>query len=313
MKKGNKIPIEPGVICRSKELFGSMVWIKLPKEHKSMFKPAFSELERIEHEFSRFISNSQLFYLNQNLGKWQSASDELLSLVLRAEEFYKLTYGRFDITVKEYLDELGYDENYSFRPKSKQSLLQSAFRHIFRQPFSRPIVDLQKGKIFLRKPIDFGGLGKGYAIDRIAWLFEKSKISHYCINAGGDIYAKRDSSFHPWIILLEHPDDEESAIGQLELDGLAIAGSAPNRRKWGENGTLHHLIDARTGKPAIGVKAVFVLAKTAIEADAYSTAIFTCGFEGGIALSRRLPIELISISAENKLYISPGFPAKLFG
>ena len=308
-------PIEAGMVSRSQEALGSLVQLKLPKGRESLFSPCFAELERIEAAYSRFRPDSELSRLNRRLGEWQPASDELLAIVARAEEFRSLTAGHFDIALKEALEELGYDENYSFQPKPHRFSLGSLphpFSAILSSVSPRLQLDAGHNKIMLHKPIEFGGLGKGYALDRVASLLEGSGVSRYCINAGGDIYAKRGSEGAPWKILLEHPDDEERAIGQIELDGLALAGSAPNRRKWGKDGQMHHLLNARTGKPAQGMKAIFVLAKTGIEADAYSTALFTSGFEEGIALSKRLPVEMLSISGEGRMYQSPGFDAEIF-
>lgn len=63
---------------------------------------------------------------------------------------------------------------------------------------------------------------------------------------------------------------------------------------------------------AIGNKAIFIVAKTGIEADAYATAIFCAGFEEGIALSQKLPVQVLLVSSKNRMYQSPGFGAKLF-
>ncbi len=331
------------LIARSQEVLGSLVEIKLPAPHAALFPACFRELERIERAFSRFLDDSELARINSHPGVWQRASDEFLSLVERAEEFHSGTDGHFDIALKSVLDELGYDKNYSFKPKIKASERASEYprANVPSAAFPRPLIERAAGRILLYSQIEFGGLGKGYALDSVAVLLERSGVSHYYVNAGGDIYAKRgekkkqeqpramsdlapndpasinppasepgdDLDFPPWIVLLEHPDDPSRAIGQIELDGRAIAASAPNRRKWGPH---HHLINAKTGLPAQGTKAIFVLARTGIEADAYATALFTAGFEEGIRLSKDLPVEILSISSEDKMYKSKGFKAELY-
>jgi FAD:protein FMN transferase len=294
----------------TRKLLGTVVEIKAPVRHSPLFPICFSEIERIEKAYSRFLDSSELSHLNANLGKWRPASDEMLGLLLKAGEFRKRTSASFDITVKETLDALGYDKDYSFKPngaKKKNSLLHFVAGAIS----GNVVVDAREKRVMLHKQIDFGGFGKGYALDCVAKLLDANGCGHYYINAGGDIFAKRGEGMPPWEILLEHPDDSERAIGKIEIDNCSIAGSAPNRRKWG-NG-LHHLINAKTGKPATGVKAIFVVAKTGMEADAYSTAIFTSGFEEGIELSKKLPVQILMVSSENKMYQSPGFNAELFG
>lgn len=291
--------------AQSVEALGSVIEIKLPKGHASLLPSCFGELKRIESAFSRFLPSSELSRLNANIGIWQGASGEFLFLAGKAEEFHEKTGGYFDASMKSALDATGYDADYSFKEKN-------AAPEIAIPPGSPAfVIDSKNKKILLSRQIEFGGFGKGYAQDVVARLLEKNGVHHYCINAGGDIYAKKGRGEEPWIILLEHPDNHENAIGKIELDGKSIAGSAPNRRKWG-NGKFHHLINAKTRMPATGAKAIFAIAKTGMEADAYSTAIFTAGFEEGIELSKQLPVEILFISCNDKIYQSPGFGAEIF-
>lgn len=296
------------IAAEAKQVLGTAVEIKLPSRHSSFFPLCFSELTRIEKAYSRFLPDSGLSVLNSKLGKWQDAGEELLFLAEKAEEFRANTDGQFDISLKETLENMGYDPQYSFKPKIGKAGIVSALLRLL--PAVK--IDRAKGRVLLNRQIEFGGLGKGYALDCVAKILEGNGVRHYYINAGGDIYAKREEGAPPWEILLEHPDDPERAIGKIALDGKSVAGSAPNRRRWG-NGEFHHLINAKTGKPAQGVKCIFVIAGTGIEADAYATALFTAGFERGIELSRNLPVEILVVSEKNKMYQSKGFGAELFG
>ena len=295
------------IAAKSGQALGTTVEIKLPSRHSSFFPLCFSELTRIENAYSRFLPDSELSRLNSKMGIWQDASEELLSLVGKAEEFRGNTDGHFDISLKSVLDHMGYDAEYSFKPKKDKRGIADALSRLL--PVAR--MDRAKGRILLRRQIEFGGLGKGYALDRVAALLEGKGVKHYYINAGGDVYAKQGEGEAPWEIILEHPDDSERAMGKVSLDGKSIAGSAPNRRSWG-NGEFHHLINAKTGKPAQGVKCIFVIAKTGIEADAYATALFTAGFENGIELSKKLPVEILAVSSKGKMYESSGFGAEIF-
>lgn len=292
---------------QSAQLLGTKVEIQLPKQHASLFSECFLEMGRIERAYSRFLPGSELSRLNSHLGRWQDASCEFISLLSQAEDFRKETGGNFDITIKAALDSLGYDANYSFvpRPKAGPGLLGLA-----RGLAGSIQLDRKRGMVLLNREIDFGGFGKGFALDKVRCLIEAHGVSHYYVNAGGDIFARRGEGEAPWEILLEHPDDVSVAIGKIPIDNCSIAASAPNRRKWGD---FHHLLDARTGKPATGVKAVFAIAKSGIAADAYATALFTAGFEQGIALSGKLPVEVLIISSQGKMFRSKGFKAEMFG
>jgi FAD:protein FMN transferase len=296
------------IASRKEQVLGTEVEIKLPKENADLFPLCFSELERIERTYSRFLEISELSKLNSNLGVWQDASKELLWIVAKAEEFRKKTDGNFDITLKVALEKLGYDKDYSFENKTAR---ESDPKERY-DPSIPPIqIDQKRNRILLFKEIDFGGLGKGFALDQVAKLLDEQGVFHYCINAGGDIYAKKCNGEPAWRIILEHPDDSAKAIGTIEVDGQSLAASAPNKRKWGKEG-LHHLLNAKTGLPANEAKAIFVLASSGIEADAYATALFTAGFENGIEIAQSLPIEILMASKHNKMFLSKGFNAQIF-
>lgn len=287
-------------------MLGSKIEITLPACHSFLFPACFDELARIEQAYSRFITTSELSALNSNLGKWQDASEEMVFLLRQGELFREQTEGNFDLTIKSALDKLGYDKDYSFRLKNgRGNATQNA-------PGGNILIDEKNLKVLMHRQIDFGGFGKGYAADRAAQLLDLHGAQHYCINAGGDIFARRGRGAEPWEILLEHPDDPSRAIGKIAIDGEAVAGSAPNRRKWGGKGQHHHLINPKTRKPAMESKAIFALAKTGVEADAYATAIFCAGFEQGILLSQKLPVQVLSVSPKGKMHQSAGFKAEIF-
>lgn len=289
------------IVSRSEEVLGTVVEIKLPVTSSPLFPFLFNHLSEIEKRFSRFISTSELCKLNANLDVWQVASREYIYLLKKSKEFNLKTDGNFDVTLKSTLDALGYDKDYSF--KTKPIATHSAVEKDFE-------IDEKNGKVRLYKEVDFGGIGKGYALDVLARILFEESVEHYYINAGGDIIAKKGKDKEPWVIILEHPDDSSMALGTVEIDGCSIAASSGNKRKWGDG--LHHLINAKTKRPAMEVKAIFVVCPSGMEADVYATSIFCAGFKEGIELSKKLPVEILLISSENKMYRSKGFKAQLF-
>lgn len=293
------------IVSQTREQLGSVIEIKLQKQHFNFFNLCFEEIERIEKTYSRFIDSSLLMKMNKNLNKWQNAPEEYIKIIEYALEFNKKTQGYFDITLKSSLENIGYDKEYSFKPKEVKNNFYEKIKGKFLEPV---LIDKEKKRVLLRKEIEFGGLGKGYALDCVSKILESKGVDCYYINGGGDIYAKQGSG-EPWTILLEHPDDFEKVIGKLDLDGKSLACSAPNRRRWGK---YHHLINSKTKKPENSVKSIFVLADTAVEADAYATALFTSGFENARKIYQELPVEVLIISNENKVFKSEGFRVEFF-
>ncbi len=281
----------------SQVVLGTKVTIDVPTESDFLLPDCFSLLIDVENRFSRF-KDSLLTQANARLGEWQDIPEDFLFLMLNAKRFNHLTEGAFDITIKQRLDALGYDAQYSFKTRVEKSMDEKG------NSFDRTIdeiketnyssFDIQGKQILLRKEIDFGGMGKGYAIDRVAEFLQGMQVPLFTIDAGGDILVKGHMK-----ILLEHPDDFSKAIGEVMLHNQAIAGSAGNRRKWGEH---HHIINPKTGQSEKSMKAVWVISETALDADAYATSLFAAGFEKAIDLIQKLSLDAIVISSTGKIF-----------
>lgn len=286
------------IASENRNLLGSKITIQIGEEHKNLLENCFEIAKKIETDYSRFLPDSKLSRINKQIGKWQAADSEMFELLVKANELYEITEGYFDITVKETLDRLGYNDKYSFEPEISKDNSQT---------FDRFLLDPVSSEVLLYKQIDFGGFGKGFAIDKIKEFLENNQVEHFLINAGGDIFAKKGEGRNPWKILLENPLDSKKFIGEIELNGQTIAASAANRRKWKNN--LHHLINPKTNYPEQTNLAVFVFGKNGLETDAYSTGIFAAGFEKGIEISQKNNLKTMIISKELKIYKSKNFPS----
>ena len=139
---------------------------------------------------------------------------------------------------------------------------------------------------FLRKglEINLGGIGKGYALDRAADLLHRDWGIRSALLHGGSssVRAVGAPPGQPrgWPVTLKHPWDPDRRPGTLYLNDVALGTSAATFQHFEYNGKkLGHLLDPRTGWPAEGVEQVSVVAPTAAEADALSTAFFVLGVE----------------------------------
>lgn len=254
---------------------------------------AFAECARIENAYSRFSGDNELSALNAQVGQWAEVSEELYKLIEFGERVKQRTGGAFDLTVKSILEGWGYDAAYS---------LQEGL------PGQIGRVELADGRVKLSAPLELGGLGKGYAIDRMDSFLQD--FANVCINAGGDIRVRGlDENGHPWRIVFEHPTDITKAIGYVDTSDLALACSSPSRRSWRNR---HHLVDPRSGEAAGNMMAVYTQSASALVADAYSTALFVLGFEKARELLPELPVEAMLVGIDGMAYRSAGFEGELF-
>jgi len=201
---------------------------------------AFDELDRLEAELSRFIENSDVSRIN-NLAANQSlsvgsATFECLQLCSR---MYTATDGAFDIT-------------FSSAARGYQLKLDEG-RYTVRQP-TRSV------------KIDLGGIGKGYAIDKMAELLGEWGIDTALIHGGySSVLALNEpAGTKGWPIVLSSPDNYKQTLTRLCLRNRAISGSGL------QNGP--HIINPRTGRPVEDRHATWACGPDAATTDALSTA-----------------------------------------
>jgi thiamine biosynthesis lipoprotein len=143
--------------------------------------------------------------------------------------------------------------------------------------------------------INLGSIGKGYALDRVAdlirehwWptsgLIHGGRSSIYAVGSPPGRFGDR------WEIALRNPFDPEKPLGVLRLRNRGMGTSGLAFQRFEANGrTYGHILDPRTGEPAIGPASVTVVAPTAAEADALSTAFYLLGVDAAQCYIERHP------------------------
>jgi thiamine biosynthesis lipoprotein len=110
---------------------------------------------------------------------------------------------------------------------------------------------------------DLGAIGKGFALDRMAELLCQWDCPSFLLVAGGSSILAGDQPPHSpdWSCGLGEDDASQRFFlrhASLSGSGLAVKGA--------------HILDPRTGRPAFRQNRAWVLADTAAESDALSTA-----------------------------------------
>lgn len=259
---------------------------------------ARATVERVIGEFdaawSRFRPDSLVSLLARGAGPVPAPTDAA-AMLEAYEELSLATSGAVNPLVGASLDRLGYDAEYSLRAG---------------EPVAAPadwtaLVRWRDARIALVVPsmIDVGALGKGRLVDVVAHTLEPWTDGRVVVDASGDLLVAGTAQR----IGLEHPFDAARAIGVWDVRDAALCASAANRRAWGEG--LHHVLDARTGVPVRAVAATWVLADTAMRADALATALF---FDGGDELAHRWGAEWVRMLTNGRVEWSSGCSAELF-
>ena len=176
-----------------------------------------------------------------------------------------------------------------YESDSKEFIFLSDKADYFRQ-LTGGAFDIFKGSKEA-KP-DFGGIAKGYAVDKAIYFLKSRGIRNAIVNAGGDMYCLgKSKDGGPWRIGIRNPSQKNSNLATLLLTDRAAATSGDYERP-------SHIVNPKTGKPVKAEMAsVTVLANDCLTADALATAVFVLGPEKGMELlNNREDIEGVIVS-----------------
>ena len=214
-------------------------------EARELASLAYVETQRIERKFSRYLNDNVVYAINHSEGTGVAVDEEALRLLRYAGQCYELSEGRFDITSGVLRRAWTFDGRTVVPDEEKiASLRQNVGWH--RVQLDDSGVRLSRGM-----EIDLGGVGKEYAVDRVADLLTSSSGEAVLVNFGGDIRAVAGAEdTRPWTIGIEAPGRERSAVGQIEIVDGGVATSGDSRRFCVVDGKrLGHILDPRTGWP----------------------------------------------------------------
>jgi thiamine biosynthesis lipoprotein len=228
---------------------------------------AAQEAWRVEKKFSRYRSDSVTAWIHGNRGTRIEVDEETASLIDFARQCFELSDGLFDITsgILRYAWKFDGSDRVPDAAAIRQLLPRVGFDRIEWQP---PRLLLPAGM-----ELDFGGIGKEYAVDRAYDLLAARRSAPFLINFGGDLRANRPPPHGPWQVGIERPDTDRVATMILNLEHGALATSGDSRRYLLKDGVRYgHILDPRTGWPVLHApRSVTVAASSCTEAGLLST------------------------------------------
>lgn len=229
-----------------------------------------AEVERLEALYSRYRPESFLSRINAVAAEARSIAvdAETAALLDYADTCHRQSDGLFDITSGVLRRAWGrFDANALPDPATIEELL----RHVGWEKVQWEKPHLTFGVAGME--IDFGGIVKEFAADRVAALCRELGMEHGVVNLGGDIKVlgpRADGA--PWQIGIRHPRSRDEAAQTLQLRSGALASSGDYERCIEIGGVRYgHILNARTGWPVRRMAAVSVLADFCVVAGSAST------------------------------------------
>lgn len=255
-----------------------------PLQANHLTSIAYKESQRIEQKFSRYLPSNPLGNINNSQGKPAAIDNEIFRLLEFANSCYQLSEGMFDITSGVLRQAWNFDGSDNV-PNTKSVNTLMPYIGWKKVKYDQSTITLAKGM-----ELDFGGIGKEYAVDCVAKLCAESapKIS-VVVNFGGDIQVTRPrQNKQPWLIGIENSGDEgASKVLQIASGGLATSGDA--RRYLLKDGKrFSHILNPKTGYPIENAaRSVTVAAPHCIQAGFLATLALLQGANAEVFLQEQ--------------------------
>ncbi len=227
-----------------------------------------AEVRRVEKKFSRYREDSVTSRINQDAGLRPTAIDDETAFLLRhAAACYDISGGRFDMTSG--VLRKAWDFKTGVLPSQQQ--LEQILPLV-----GWSLLDITAHSLYLPRrgmELDFGGIGKEYAVDCASNVLQQLGISQALVSLGGDVRIlgpRPDGS--PWPVYIAHPRMPGHVVATLQLSLGSVTTSGDYQRYFEVDGKRYcHILDPRTGQPVRSWQSVSVFSALCLDAGSIST------------------------------------------
>ncbi len=276
-------------------------------------KNAYKIIDSLNNSFSDYFDLSEIGIIAKNAGNGLSIniSKDLLNIFIESKKAYERSFYTFDITLGPLTKLWRQTKKEKKLPNKNQlhnTILNTGVQYLW--------VDSVKNQARLTKKnmsIDLGGIGKGYAAQKVFEYFLRNDISQVLIDAAGNMaIGNPPPGENNWKIGVEIPSNSNFLNNKiLKLNKIAISTSGDAYQFVEINGKKYsHILNPKTGLGLQNQRQVTVLCENATKADWLSTAICILPIKKGLILAKNEKAEVLIIENKaNKLveYKSKGF------
>jgi thiamine biosynthesis lipoprotein len=246
----------------------------------SAVRGAFEEARRVDQLLSNYKDDSELSKINRLAADGPvEISAEMADLIRSCLEYSQASEGAFDITVGPLMKVWGFYRGEGSLPGRFtlwRTLRKTGYQNLELDPEGKRVRFLRSGM-----ELDPGGIGKGYAVDRMAAVLVRFGVASAMISAGtSSMYALGTPAGEPrgWRVEIRDPKDSKRTVAEVFLADESMSTSGSYEKFFEVDGKLYsHIMDPRTGMPAEGVFAVSVISPRTLDSEAWATAFFVNG------------------------------------
>ena len=241
---------------------------------------ALDEARRLDDLLSNYKPSSEWSGVNRHAAEGPvRISEELFQLLAACRDYSRESEGAFDISVGPLMKVWGFYKGTGHLPHRAEVMAareKTGYRHVHLDAaartvrFDRPGVEL-----------DPGGIGKGYAVDRMVAILRRMSVDTALVAASGSsIYGLGAPPDSPrgWPVDIKDPWDQRRKVAEVFLKDMSMSTSGSYEKFFRAEGRIYaHIMDPRTGYPAQGSVAVSVVAPRTIDSEAWAKPYFVNG------------------------------------
>lgn len=293
--------LRESTITKSRFLMETLVEITATstnKHQEQIIEKTFDLMENYDAKFSFYRKGGKLWKINHNFADTFFIDNDFYQMLSLGKKLYGDTDSLYDLTIGRLSEIWDFDKNRIPTADSIKTALQNI-------GFDKIV--FSENELFKPKNIEInlGSLAKGFIVDKAVEFLQKNGIKKGIVNAGGDLrifgYKK------PLEIGIQHPRKKRNEIiAILKVKNKAVVTSGDYEQFFIIDGKrYHHILNPKTGFPARTCVSVTVIASTALQADAFSTALFLLKPKSAIELANKTPnLEAIIYATENGSLVS---------
>ncbi len=242
---------------------------------------AFEEVNRLERMLSNYRPDSDWSRMNRKAAEGPGkVPAELFELLQYCQQVSRDSEGAFDLSVGPLMKVWGF-----YRGTGRLPSKQEVAAALEKVGYRRVVLDEQEQTVRFLRPgveLDPGGIGKGYAVDRVVKVLKENGIDTALVTAGGSsIFGlgspNRDGK--GWEVQIRDPKHEDRTVAELALKDQSMSTSGSYEKFFEAEGRIYsHIMDPRTGFPAsAGVLSVSVVAPRTLDSEAWTKPYFILG------------------------------------
>lgn len=309
--------------CASDQfLMDTLISIKVygsdPENNRNAVAAAYAEMHRIAGLADSFpqpgtaaCADSDVCRINQQAGTAPVRVDpDTMAMLLLAKKYGDLSDGAFDVTIGPLMELWGFGKNPRI-PSPEQ--IRSALELVGSRDL---LLDEKNQTAFLRRrgmKLDLGAIAKGYATEKALQAIKKQGIRKALIDAGGNIRVLGSNPHNsPWRIGIKDPRKSDGIVAILSLEDTSAVTSGDYYRFFEVGGKrYHHILDPRSGYPAVENMAVTAITTDAGLADILSTVFFILPPETALKTAARMGGAVFLVTADRRILHTPSLSAQI--